>query len=95
MITILDSTIEILEVLLVLDLFIPPLLCVALLSLSLLAACTWRWDPGASESISPVGSWSADLSRQHLRWLDLSDNMRLKKPSGPTFQKASGVYGTY
>jgi hypothetical protein len=40
MITILDSTIEVLEVLLVLDLSIPLLLCVALLSLSLLAACT-------------------------------------------------------
>jgi hypothetical protein len=40
MITILDSTIEVLEVLLVLDLFIPLLLFVALLNLSLLAACT-------------------------------------------------------
>jgi hypothetical protein len=40
MITILDNTIKVLEMLLVLDLFIPLLLCVALLSLSLLAACT-------------------------------------------------------
>jgi hypothetical protein len=40
MITILGSIIEVLETLLVLDLFIPLLLCVALLSLSLLAACT-------------------------------------------------------
>jgi hypothetical protein len=38
MITILDSTIEILEMLLVLDLSIPLLLYVAFLSLSLLAA---------------------------------------------------------
>jgi hypothetical protein len=67
MITILDSTIEVLEVLLVLDLFIPLLLYIALLNLSLLAACTCRWGPGAPESISPVGSESADLSRQHLR----------------------------
>jgi hypothetical protein len=56
MITILDSTIEVLEVLLVLDLSIPLLLCVALLSLSLLAASTCRWGPGAPESTSPVGS---------------------------------------
>jgi hypothetical protein len=56
MITILDNTIKILEVLLVLDLFIPLLLCVAFLSLSLLAACTCRWGPGAPESTSPVGS---------------------------------------
>jgi hypothetical protein len=74
MIKILDNTIEILEILLVLDLFIPLLLCVALLGLSLLAGCTWRWGPGAPKSTSPVGSWSADLSRQHLRWLDLSDS---------------------
>jgi hypothetical protein len=56
MITILDNVIEVLEVLLVLDLFIPLLLCVALLSLSLLAACICRWGPGAPESTSPVGS---------------------------------------
>jgi hypothetical protein len=56
MITILDSTIKVLEVLLVLDLFIPLLLCVVLLSLSLLAVCTCRWGPGAPESTSPVGS---------------------------------------
>jgi hypothetical protein len=74
MITILDSTIEVLEMLLVLDLSIPLLLYVALSSLSLLAARSWRWGPGAPESTSPVGSWSADLSRQPLRWLGLSDN---------------------
>jgi hypothetical protein len=74
MITILDSTIKVLKVLLVLKLSIPLLLCVPLLSLNLLTACTCRWGPGAPESISPVGSWSADLSRQHLRWLDLSDS---------------------
>jgi hypothetical protein len=56
MITILDSTIEVLEVLLVLDLFIPLLLYVTLLSLSLLAVCIYRWAPGAPESTSPVGS---------------------------------------
>jgi hypothetical protein len=56
MITILDSTIKILEVLLVLDLFIPLLLYVPVLNLSLLAACTCRWGPGAPESTSPVGS---------------------------------------
>jgi hypothetical protein len=56
MITILDNTIKVLEVLLVLKLSIPLLLCVALLSLSLLAACTCRWGPGAPESTSPVGS---------------------------------------
>jgi hypothetical protein len=56
MITILDSTIEILEMLLVLDLFIPLLLCVAFLSLSLLAVCICRWGSGAPESTSPVGS---------------------------------------
>jgi hypothetical protein len=56
MITILDSTIKVLEVLLVLKLSIPLLLYVAFLSLSLLAACTCRWGPGASESTSPVGS---------------------------------------
>jgi hypothetical protein len=56
MITILDNTIKILEVLLVLDLFIPLLLYIALLSFSLLAVCTCRWGPGAPESTSPVGS---------------------------------------
>jgi hypothetical protein len=56
MITILDSTIKVLEVLLVLDLFIPLLLCVTFLSLSLLAVCICKWGPDASESISPVGS---------------------------------------
>jgi hypothetical protein len=56
MITILDNTIEILKVLLVLDLFIPLLLYVALWNLNLLAICTCRWGPGAPESISPVGS---------------------------------------
>jgi hypothetical protein len=56
MITILDSTIKILEVLLVLDLSIPLLLCVPVLSLSLLAACICRWGPGAPESINPVNS---------------------------------------
>jgi hypothetical protein len=53
MITILDSTIKVLEVLLVLKLSIPLLLCVPLLSLSLLAACTCRWGPGAPESTRP------------------------------------------
>jgi hypothetical protein len=80
MITILDNTIEVLEVLLVLDLFIPLLLYVALLSLSLLAVSTCRWGPSAPESTSPVGSWSADLSRQHLRWLDLSDSYSASSP---------------
>jgi hypothetical protein len=56
MITILDSTIEVLEMLLVLDLSIPLLLCVALSSLTLLAARSLRWGPGAPESTSPVGS---------------------------------------
>jgi hypothetical protein len=56
MITILDSIIEVLEVLLVLDLFIFLLLYVALLSLSLLAVCICRWGPGAPESTSLVGS---------------------------------------
>jgi hypothetical protein len=51
-----NSTIEVLKVLLVLNLLIPLLLCVALLSLNLLAACTCRWGPGASESTSPVNS---------------------------------------
>jgi hypothetical protein len=40
MITILDNTIKVLEMLLVLDLLIPLLLYITLLSLSLLAACT-------------------------------------------------------
>jgi hypothetical protein len=39
MITILNSTIKMLKILLVLDLFIPLLLYVAFLSLNLLAAC--------------------------------------------------------
>jgi hypothetical protein len=56
MITILDNTIKILKVLLVLDLSIPLLLYVALLSLSLLTVFTYRWGPGAPESTSPVGS---------------------------------------
>jgi hypothetical protein len=56
MITILDNIIQILKVLLVLDLFIPLLLYVPFLSLSLLAVCICRWGPGAPESISPVGS---------------------------------------
>jgi hypothetical protein len=56
MITILDNTIKVLEVLLVLDLFILLLLCVALLSLSLLAVCICRWGHDAPESTSPVGS---------------------------------------
>jgi hypothetical protein len=56
MITILDSIIEVLEVILILDLFIPLLLCVTLLNLSLLAAWICRWGPGAPESTSPVGS---------------------------------------
>jgi hypothetical protein len=56
MITILDSTIKVLEVLLVLDLSIPLLLCVPVFGLSLLAACTCRWGPDAPESTSPVGS---------------------------------------
>jgi hypothetical protein len=56
MITILDNIIEVLEVLLVLDLFVLLLLCVVLLNLSLLAACICRWGPSAPKSTSPVGS---------------------------------------
>jgi hypothetical protein len=56
MITILDNINEVLEVLLVLDLFIPLLLYVAFLSLSLLAVCIYKWGSDAPESISPVGS---------------------------------------
>jgi hypothetical protein len=56
MIKIWDNTIEILKVLFVLDLFIPLLLYIILSNLSLLAACTCKWGPGAPESTSPVGS---------------------------------------